>query len=91
MFGGANGFNVFKPSNIIENAFIPPVIITSLTVNNNPYLTITDSIKKIELDYKQNVFNFDFVALSYSQPNKNEYAYKLEGFDTDWNYIGNKK
>ena len=91
LFGGANGFNVFKPSNIIENAFIPPVIITSLTVNNKPYLTITDSIKKIELDYKQNVFNFDFVALSYSQPNKNEYAYKLEGFDTDWNYIGNKK
>lgn len=91
LFGGANGFNVFEPSDIVENSFVPPVVITALTVNNKPYLTITDSIKKIELNYKQNVFNFDFVALSYSQPNKNKYAYKLEGFDADWNYIGNKK
>ncbi|MBO0593205.1 response regulator [Cellulophaga sp. E16_2] len=91
LFGGSNGFNVFKPSDIVENSFVPPVVINSLTVNNKPYLIITDSIKKVGLTHRQNVFNFDFVALSYSQPNKNQYAYKLEGFDSNWNYVGNKK
>lgn len=91
LFGGANGFNVFSPNAIVENTFVPPVTITSFKVNNKPYLTITDSVKNITLKHTQNVFNFDFVALSYTQPNKNQYAYKLEGFDTDWNYIGNRK
>src|SRR5690606_25958841 len=75
---------------IKENTFVPPVVITSLQVNNKHFLNVTDSTKKVELKYNQNVFNFDFVALSYSQPDKNQYAYKLEGFDTEWNYIGNR-
>lgn len=91
MFGGTNGIDFFNPNNIAENTFIPPVTITSFKVNNKPYLNITNSTKRITLKHKQNVFNFDFVALSYSQPKKNKYAYKLEGFDLDWNYIGNKK
>jgi ligand-binding sensor domain-containing protein/signal transduction histidine kinase/DNA-binding response OmpR family regulator len=91
LFGGTNGFNVFNPNDIVENTFVPPVTITSFKVNNKPFLNVTDSTERITLRHKQNVFNFDFVALSYSQPNKNQYAYKLEGFDSDWNYIGNKK
>ncbi|WOD42869.1 hybrid sensor histidine kinase/response regulator transcription factor [Hwangdonia lutea] len=91
LFGGANGFNIFDPEAITENTFVPPVTITEFKVNNKPYLNISDSIQHITLKHNQNVFNFDFVALSFSQPDKNQYAYKLEGFDTEWNYIGNKK
>ncbi|WP_242204237.1 hybrid sensor histidine kinase/response regulator transcription factor [Aestuariivivens insulae] len=91
LFGGTNGFNIFNPNDIVENTFVPPVSITSFKVNNKPYLNITDSISEITLKHYQNVFNFDFVALSYLQPNKNQYAYKLVGFDEDWNYVGNKK
>ena len=91
LFGGANGFNIFNPNEIIENSFVPPVSITSFKVNNKPYLNITDTTDLITLKHDQNVFNFEFVALSYSQPNKNQYAYKLEGFDEAWNFIGNKK
>src|SRR5699024_5049446 len=40
--------------------------------------------------YKQSVFSFEFVALSYASPEQNQYAYKLEGFDKAWNYVGNK-
>ncbi|MBJ6368080.1 hybrid sensor histidine kinase/response regulator transcription factor [Snuella sedimenti] len=90
LFGGTNGFNVFNPKAINENTFVPPVSITSIQVNNKPYLNITDAIEEVVLKHNQDVFNFDFVALSYSQPSKNQYAYKLEGFDADWNYIGNK-
>ncbi|WP_460541492.1 hybrid sensor histidine kinase/response regulator, partial [Echinicola sediminis] len=89
-FGGANGLNIFNPDQIKENAFIPPVAITSISVHNKPYLNITDAIERIDLAHNQDVINMEFVALSYSQPEKNQYAYMLEGFDSDWNYIGNK-
>jgi signal transduction histidine kinase/ligand-binding sensor domain-containing protein/DNA-binding response OmpR family regulator len=91
MFGGENGINFFNPKSIVENAFIPSVYIGSILVDNKPFIEKNDAENEIELRYNQNDFSFNFVALSYSQPNKNQYAYKLEGFDTDWNYIGNKK
>lgn len=91
MFGGENGINFFNPNSIVENAFIPTVYISSILVNNKLFLEKNEPENEIELKYNQNDFSFNFVALSYSQPNKNLYAYKLEGFDKDWNYIGNKK
>lgn len=90
-FGGVNGFNRFDPARITSNTYIPPVAITSFRVNNNPYLHLLDSKKKIVLNHDQNVLNFDFVALSYSQPNKNQYAFMMEGFDTEYNLVGNQK
>lgn len=91
MFGGTNGFNYFNPKDIVENTFIPQVNIHSFKVNNKPFLNISDAIKKITLKYDQNDFSIDFTALSYSQPNKNSYSYKLTGFDVNYNYIGNNK
>ena len=90
IFGGVNGFTIFNPGKINPDQFIPPIAITSLNVRNKPHLVITDSIQEISLKYNQNDLSFNFVALNYSQPDKNQYAYKLEGFDSDWNYIGNK-
>ena len=91
VFGGANGLDFFNPNDIVENAFVPPVFVTSILVNNKPLPNKTKFKNEIHLKYYQNVFSFNFVALSYSQPNKNQFAYKLDGFDDDWNYIGNKK
>ena len=91
MFGSANGIVFFNPDKITENSFVPPIYITSISVNNKSYFSSTDITKGLELTHDQNVFGFNFIALSYSQSDKNKYAYKLEGFDKDWNYIGNKK
>ena len=89
MFGGANGLTIFKPNQIVKNALVPPVLITDILVNNKPY--INDNRQTLKLDYEQNVFSFNFIALSFSKSNKNQYAYKLEGFDENWNHIGNRK
>lgn len=91
MFGSANGIVLFNPNKIIENSFVPPVYITSVYVNNKPYQFGVNSKKTLELTHKQNVFSFNFIALSYTQSDKNKYAYKLEGFDENWNYVGSKK
>lgn len=91
MFGSANGIVFFNPNKIVENSFIPPVYITSITANNKPFLAGTQIDDKVTFTHNQNVFSFNFIALSYSQSDKNKYAYKLLGFDDEWNYIGNKK
>jgi len=42
------------------------------------------------LTYKQSVFSFKFAALIFNNPQKNQYAYKMEGFDKDWTYCGTR-
>lgn len=95
-FGGLEGFNYFHPSSLIKNSNVPAVLITGLRVANQAVTAsqdgpITENIavaKDIHLAYKQN-FALDFVGLNYTTPQQNHYAYKLEGFDKDWNYVGN--
>jgi signal transduction histidine kinase/ligand-binding sensor domain-containing protein/DNA-binding response OmpR family regulator len=95
LFGGVQGFNYFNPANLTINRNVPTVMLTDLQIANKsvqPGATsaITDPISEaaiVRLDYKQN-FALSFVALNYTLPKKNQYAYKLEGFDRDWNYSG---
>jgi len=96
--GTATGFNVFNPKNITSNSYVPPVVVNRLEIFNKEvsiadYGTLnedTSDYKQIDLSYKDNVFSLGFVALSYNNPEKNKYAYKLEGFDNDWNYVSNQ-
>jgi hypothetical protein len=52
--------------------------------------TVTEN-DALTLSYKDYVFSFEFAALHYSAPEKNQYAYMLEGFDRDWNAIGSRR
>ncbi len=99
-FGGNNGINLFYPDSIKMNSFIPPVYITGLQFLNSPgknnraNFELTKNISEtsnISLKYFQNSFTIEFVALNYTRSEKNEYAYMLEGFEENWNYVGNRK
>jgi ligand-binding sensor domain-containing protein/signal transduction histidine kinase len=92
-FGGINGFNSFMPDEITENTFIPPVVVTSFKVFDKEVYLGQDvsSVEKIELSYKQNFFSFEFAALDFTNPEKNQFAYILEGFDPDWNHAGSRR
>ncbi len=99
-FGGTTGYTVFHPDSIQNNTHIPPVVITGLSVNYEDVpigelpgnrtllsesITYTD---EIQLDYQDKVIRFKFAALGYSASYKNQYAYRLEGYDEDWIYSG---
>lgn len=94
-FGGLDGFNYFNPAEILQKKNIPPLVITSLKINNKQVNPIENSeiqehisvAKEIILSYKQN-FSLDFMALNYTVPHESRYAYKLEGFDKEWNQVG---
>lgn len=99
-FGGINGFNSFYPGNIKINKFIPPVYITDFQVfnkkitageANSPLQNDISLTKEMQLSYKQSTFSFTFSALNYTAPENNQYAYKLEGLDKDWNYVGKER
>jgi GAF domain-containing protein/ligand-binding sensor domain-containing protein len=49
------------------------------------------STEPIELSYQDRILSFEFAALHYAIPERNEYAYLMEGFDEAWNYVGNRR
>ena len=95
-FGGSNGFNAFFPEDIQDDPYVPPVVITSFKMFNKPVFigarsVLTKAISYIHgltLSYRDNVFSFEFAALSYANSRKNRYRYKLENFEPGWNDVG---
>lgn len=94
--GSVNGFNAFYPHRIRPNAFVPPVVLTGLEIFNKEIPVSEDGVltsslnhlDELNLSYRDNVFSIRYAGLSYSIPEKNQYAYMLEGFDKSWNYVG---
>lgn len=87
-FGGVNGFNFFHPDKIPTNSYKPQVAITEVKVMNQPFAY--DHTKPIEISYQNNFISFDFAALDFISPKKNQYAYQLSGIDKDWVHSGNR-
>ena len=95
-FGGVNGFITFLPA---HNTHIPPIVLTDFQIFNEPVAVGDDSplqqslseTKQIGLSYKDSVFSFEFAALDYVDPEKNRYAYMMEGFDRDWANVGTRR
>jgi ligand-binding sensor domain-containing protein/signal transduction histidine kinase len=91
--GGSNGLVRFHPDSIKDNPYVPPILITSFNKLDKPVVLDSAISEKhsIEMSYKENVFSFEFVALNYTSSERNQYAYKLEGFDADWVYCGTRR
>ncbi|MGD2165835.1 MAG: two-component regulator propeller domain-containing protein [Anaerolineae bacterium] len=92
-FGGVSGFNGFYPDQVKDNPFPPPVVLTSVTQTGRDVVAARSlhGAEDVRLTWPNNFFEFTFVALNYHQPEKNRYAYMLEGFDRDWNNVGSRR
>ncbi|MEE9430341.1 MAG: two-component regulator propeller domain-containing protein [Melioribacteraceae bacterium] len=85
-FSGGSGAIGFYPEKMKNNSTIPPIILTDFEIYHEQVKldTSIQFIKKIFLEHSQNTFSIEYVALSYKNSKKNQYAYKLEGFNKDW-------
>lgn len=94
-FGGINGFNAFIPEQVVTNTYIPPVYVTGIRFPYSGDDTVQDATetingnilylkKEIRLPYRMNSLALDFAALSYGEPERNQYRYMLEGLDQTW-------
>ncbi len=92
-FGGTNGVNSFYPDKLTANPHIPPVVLTSLTQGGEKMMLgkTPERVREIILDWQQNFFEFEYAALNYTIPEKNQYKYTLEGFDKDWYDAGTRR
>jgi len=96
IFGGSNGFNIFKPWQIKNTQFPSVLVMTDLEIfyhkvkvdeNINGRIILPETItelKNLTLTYKENVFSVQFALLNYFNPRKVIYKYNLEGFDDRW-------
>ncbi len=91
-FGGSKGFCKFHPDSIQENRTVPPVVFTSFKLFEKEYsLDTAITYKKyITLTHEQNFLSFEFAALNFIRPDKNQYAYKIDGLNENWIPLGNK-
>ncbi len=95
-FGGVNGFTAFYPYQIKINRMNPSVSITGLEVYNKQQRVGSkllpeafSYVHQLDFQHGDKMFSLSFSSLSYCSPGKNHFAYKLEGFDKEWNYVGN--
>lgn len=97
LFGSTRGCCAFRPEQLHTNTIAPPVFITGLSLFNQPVSTGSEKLPEpisqidhIDLSASDDMVGFDFSSLSYCSPEKNRYAYKLEGFDDNWLYAGGR-
>lgn len=92
-FGGIEGLNYFYPNAIQDNPHIPPIVLTNLRLGNRNVTVKSDpdrlsasipEVNEIIFSHEDDVITFEFAALDYSAPDKNRYAYMLEGFNDNW-------
>jgi hypothetical protein len=89
--GGTGGLAAFYPEQIKDNALPPPIAITAFRLLNQAEPVLIPPDGRIELSYQQSDLSIEFAALDYHAPDKNQYAYRMEGVDRDWVAAGTRR
>lgn len=99
VFGGVSGFSIIVPEQLKRNKNKANPIFTNLKIANqsvkigkhNGRTILNKSLNEkeveIRLSYQDKGIVFEFSSTEFTDPNRNKYAYKLEGFDEEWNYV----
>jgi ligand-binding sensor domain-containing protein/DNA-binding CsgD family transcriptional regulator len=97
LFGGINGLDIIKPELIVQNSLKPRLVFTDFKVfdvsvmsGNLDGRTLFDGdindVRAVHLSHKDNAFSIEFAALDFTESSRNQYAFKMEGFDKEWQY-----
>jgi len=102
-FGGTNGLNHFFPGKIRDNTHVPAVVITDFQISNKSVgvgqkidgrvvldKSITES-DSLTLSYGHHLISFEFAALHFAAPKKNQCAYIMEGLEKEWNFVKDRR
>ncbi len=98
-FGSAQGIFYFHPDSISKSRFVPSLVFSQLRVENQTVTPgehsllkqILDDTQTLELSHRENIFSIQYAALDYTAPADIQYAYMLEGFEKNWNYVGKQR
>ena len=99
-FVGTHGLTFFNPQLIALNSYLPPIVIEDLKIHNESILPGEKGgilecqvayAQKITLNHHHSLITIDYSGIDFMSPQKLTYAYKLEGFDYQWNQVGNHR
>ena len=102
-FGGTNGLTLFHPDSLSKNNHTPTVVVSGFMADNEQVpvlkdnendLSLSQSISyasEISVPHSIKILSLEFSALDFTAPNKNQYAHRMEGFETDWVYSLNNR
>ncbi|MDC6403778.1 MULTISPECIES: hybrid sensor histidine kinase/response regulator transcription factor [Maribacter] len=99
-FGNYKGINEVRPVTLPQNMYEPQIYFTDFKVynksvkiddKNSPLNKVISETEHVTLNHKQSVFTIEYIGINYTRPEKNQYAYYLEGFEEDWNLVGNNR
>ncbi len=91
VFGGLGGLLAFSPEQIQDNHHAPPIVITAFFKFDQAAQRDLPAGEHIGLSHTDNFISFEFAALDYTVPEKNQYAYMMEGLDEDWVQAGTRR
>jgi len=91
LFGGVNGFNIIVPSEVETNTKPAPVIITSVAKQGLRFSPASLQGKGLELSHRDYSLEFRFAGLDYTNAERNQYRYRLIGFDESWVEAGTRR
>ncbi len=96
-FGGIKGFNAFNPKTIQYTSQKAPIVFTNFQIfnkdlsvgdENSPLKKSVNFTDEVVLKHNQSVISIEYAQLSFIAPDKILYAFKMDGFDKDWNKVG---
>lgn len=97
-FGNYRGIDYFNPKDLKFNNKVPLLYFTGLKLFNkdvipnnekSPLIKVMTETKSLVLNHKQSVFTIEYTGINNTRPEKNQYAYYLEGLEESWNFVGN--
>jgi signal transduction histidine kinase/ligand-binding sensor domain-containing protein/DNA-binding response OmpR family regulator len=97
--GGVNGLNIFNPDDLSIQSRLSNIVFTDFKIFNKSVQPGEESGLKtnilyadeVTLSHDENFITFEFASLDFNNPDKNQYAYKMEGFNKDWIQAGNQR
>lgn len=99
LFGTNHGIFYFNPDSIQKSIYVPPIVLTQLLLANEsvkpgPHSVLKytlDDTRELTLSHQENIFSIQYAALDYTNPSDIQYAYMLDGFEKNWNYVGKQR
>jgi len=95
-FSGNDGYYLFDQNLLIPNLKLPRLMLTDFSLmdqsvkpgTGGPLSQEINNTKELNLNYKQNVFSFNFALLDYTSPEDNQHFFMLENYDNGWHKSG---
>jgi signal transduction histidine kinase/DNA-binding response OmpR family regulator/ligand-binding sensor domain-containing protein/HPt (histidine-containing phosphotransfer) domain-containing protein len=92
-FGGFNGVNSFYPDRLKNNEKPPQIFLTSIKRDGSE-IRLDKAFERasdLSLEWRENSFEFEYVAMNFTNTSKHRYQFYLDGYDHNWYDAGAKQ